>query len=70
MLRSEIIRAVGNLRAAIIRTSVADLLMGGAGPHSGPDAAPKNLIDLYRSWVIATNEFGEAEKQILKIYFI
>src|SRR5438477_4581913 len=68
MLRSEMIGAINKIQGAIATTGLTDLLrtsMGHTGP--GPDAAQKNPVDLYRRWVIASNEFGETERTILRI---
>jgi hypothetical protein len=68
MLRSEIIRAVSNLQDVLKRTSVEELIMVATGLHPATTDRPQaNLMDLYRSWVLASNEFGDTEKEILKI---
>jgi hypothetical protein len=66
MLRSEIIRAANNLHDLITRTQLHGLIVGASRASEPPPAQP--IIDAYRSWVIASVGFGDAEKSILRIF--
>lgn len=66
MLRSEIIHAANNLHDLITRTKLHDLIVTA---HRTPEPPPvQAIIDTYRSWVIALQGFGDAEKSIMRIF--